>query len=260
MRFTIIHYGVMNINSNYLVKLDDIPHIIEIPVWGVLIQTGTNNILFDLGCMENIKENWEPIQVQDTPFTPVEGGIEGQLAKIELTCQDIDIVIASHLHPDHYGLINKFPHCEVYVPEEEWVVAMKQSFGSIDNRLKPSGLYYYKCMSAPVKKFYFIKKEEDFDLCKGLRIITLPGHVNNLLGIIITVDSGKTFIFPSDAVNTPKNIEPPFYLPMNCFSQKDYIQSLRKVIEIEKQYQGTIICSHDMTSYSELKKVPDFYN
>lgn len=262
MRFTVLEYGVMTLDSNFMVERDTLetasnptPVMVNIPIWGVLLQTEGHNIIFDLGCMEQFSE----IQKDRFPFVPVEGGIEVQLAKVGLTEEDIDTIIVSHMHFDHFGLITKFPHCDVYVPEEDWNMAMKSVSNSGQTSNGLISPYDFSCITAPVKQYHYVLKGEDFELFHGLRIITLPGHTPNLLGIMATNDSGKKFLFVSDAINTPMNIGPPMRIPGFYHCADECLASMEKVVHLSKEYNAEICYSHYMPYYNTLKKVPEFY-
>lgn len=259
MKFTVLKYGVMDLAKNCLIE-GETEEKTPIPIWGVLLQTDGHNVIYDLGCMEECMEKyWSEKQKIKDPFYAEPGGIDGQLAKVGLTVEDIDTVIVSHLHSDHFGLITRFEHCDVYVPEEEWVVAMKAAFGSIEPRRTPMGPYYFRVMSAPVKKYHFVKAGEDFELFPGLKIVTLPGHTPNLLGMLVTTDSGKKYIFGSDAVYTPVNIGPPITLPGILSNPDSYRASLEKAAKLAEEENAQILYSHWMPFFEQLKKCPEWY-
>lgn len=258
-RFTIIKYGDMDLPRNMLVEGES-AEFVRIPIWGALIQTEGHNVLYDLGCMEECMEKyWSESQKIRDPFYADEKGIDGQLAELGLTVEDIDTVIVSHLHSDHFGLITRFAHADVYVTEEEWVLAMKKAFGSIEPRNTPIGPYYFRCMSAPVKQYHFVKLGEEIDLFDGIRIISLPGHTVNLLGLLVTTGSGAKYIMGSDAVYTPVNIGPPIVLPGVIADKAGYRASLEKVAALQKKENATILYSHYMPFFDTLKKCPEWY-
>lgn len=259
MRFTILEYGEMDLPKSMLIEGES-DEFVPIPIWGVLMQVEGHNIIYDLGCMEECMEkHWSESQKKRDPYRENKKGVDGILAEVGLTCDDIDTIIVSHLHSDHFGLITKFRNADVYVTEEEWVLAMKKAFGSIEPRNTPTGPYYYRCMSAPVKQYHFVKKGEDFELFPGLEILTLPGHVVNLLGIKVTTDSGEKFLMGSDAVYTPVNIGPPLRMPGVVSDKESYRSSMAKVAEIAEKENAKILYSHDKPFFQTLKKCPEWY-
>lgn len=260
MRFTILNYGTMQLPKNMLID-GETTDLWPIPIWGILMQSEGRNIIFDLGCMKNAMQEgyWSAFQQERDPYEENPEGIDGMLAKVGLTCADIDTVVVSHLHSDHFGLISEFPQVEAYVPEEEWVVAMKRAFGTSAAREEPTGPYYYRTMSSPVKQYHLVKAGEDQDVCEGLRIITLPGHTPNLLAILVTTDSGEKYLFPSDAVYTPVNAGPPIHLPGVLSNAEAYRASMERAIEIAEAEGAHLMYSHWMPFFDTLKKCPEWY-
>ncbi|NLW90292.1 MAG: N-acyl homoserine lactonase family protein [Syntrophomonadaceae bacterium] len=269
MRFSILEFGMMKVDSNSIVDKTSVAtlsnptapnKLIDIPIWGLLIQCEGHNIIYDLGCMDNaMTTGWRRNHQDGAPYFPMAGGtMEERLASVGLTISDIDIVVVSHLHIDHFGCIEKFCHCEVYVPKEEWINAMMLVFGSSDE--SAHGGYYIRAMTTPVRQYHFIGVDEDFDLFPGLRILTLPGHTANLLGLMITTDNGEKYIFPSDAVYVPANIGPPTQIPGYCFDPLAYTRSCEKLRRLIRETGATLVYSHDYTCFNTLKKVPDFYD
>lgn len=269
MRFSVFEFGQIcqdggTIVSNSLEAVRTAfgtqDRMITIPVWGLLIQCQGHNILFDLGCMDDAmgENGWREEKKRRIHYTPKDGGsIEECLDRVGLTVNDIDIVIASHLHMDHYGGIEKFSHCDVYVPKEEWVEAMIQVFSCADENTH--GSYYLRSMSVRAKKYHLIGINEDFELFPGLQIITLPGHAVNLLGVLLTTDSGKKYLFPSDAIATPSNYGPPVELPGKCKDPELYEASIEKVRKIVQETQAEICYSHYYPYFETLQKAPHFY-
>lgn len=258
MRFSILRYGTQELPNRLLMAGGD-DNRVAAPVWGAVFQTEGHNILYDLGCMENCMEKW-PKELRDAcPYQEGDKSIDQLLAQISLRCSDIDIVVVSHLHPDHFGLIPRFTHADVYVGEEEWIQAMKEVFGKYENRIYPQGNYYYDCMSAPVKEYHFIRKGEEFELFKGLRILSLPGHAPNVLGLLVTTDSGSKYIFCSDAVYTPANLGPPEVLPGVVFNTEELRSTFRRIRALSQAEDAVIMFSHYAPFFDTLKQAPAWY-
>ena len=80
---------------------------IELPVHAALMRHTQGNVLFDSGCNPQAatepQARWGGIAKVMTPtFTP-ERTVVSQLETLGLKPDDIDVVICSHLHPDHCG-------------------------------------------------------------------------------------------------------------------------------------------------------------
>lgn len=230
---------------------------ISVPVWAVLIETHGHRIVYDLGCLPDaMDEGGWPKQIQQNlPLTrKPEEYIEKQLALIGLETTDIDTVIVSHMHADHFGGIELFGHCDVYVPREEWIAALIKTHEN-DNP-DNGGSYIKRSIEFPVKKYHTVEAGDDFELFPGLRIITLPGHAPNLLGLLLTLKKEGTLIFPSDAVSTGEiyNGRMGTYCNAEAFAK-----SVEKVRRLQAGFNAKVMISHDRKLYDSFKKAPDYY-
>jgi hypothetical protein len=84
---------------------------IELPVSSFLVRHRQGNVLFDTGCnpsvAEHAEQRWGGMAKLMTPiFGPQENVLIG-LQQLGFDPEDIDVVISSHLHPDHCGC-NRF--------------------------------------------------------------------------------------------------------------------------------------------------------
>ncbi|MGE4484640.1 MAG: N-acyl homoserine lactonase family protein [Oscillospiraceae bacterium] len=234
---------------------------IEVPVWGALIDTGDHKILFDLGCLENgMEENvWPAFVREGTPwYHDKEQTVEAQLKKIGLSPRDVDTVVVSHTHVDHFGNISLFAHADVYVPKEDWINALVTMHRTSDESL------YGQCLPVEfdvrVKEFHPIAKGEDFELFTGVDIITLPGHTLNLLGLVVHLENSGTLIFTSDSVYTSESIKLPIKPSGSVADSLSYADSVRKVMTLQKKYGATVMYGHDLPFFASLKKAPEFYD
>lgn len=211
---------------------------VRVPVWALLIRHEQGNVLFDLGCMEG-----DPALTATSEET-----IQAQLAKLGLTSRDIGTVVLSHLHSDHFGALSLFTHADVYVGDEEWSEALASTFDRADGR---QGALWERFM-LPVKQYHRVKRGGDFELLPGVRVLSLPGHTANLLGLDVTVGN-RRLLFPSDCVYTPANFE---RFPGSCPRQEDYVASRERIRALEKT-GAEIIYSHWNEQYDRLPKTPE---
>ena len=80
---------------------------IELPVICILLRHQQGNVLFDTGCHPSVAENpharWGGLARLMVPIMQPGDHVVNGLAGIGLTADDIDVVVCSHLHPDHCG-------------------------------------------------------------------------------------------------------------------------------------------------------------
>lgn len=267
MNAYILSLGTMEIDANVMLrfatrarKSDPTAPAqwIQIPIWAALIDTGATKILFDLGCHEQAMEGaWSPAFQDLMPIYRKEDEyIEPQLAKIGLTPKDIDIVVLSHLHADHYGAIEKFTHCDVYLPKEDWVSALIKTHENQDPF--NGGSYVKSCIEVPVKQYHPVEIDDDFTLLPGVDVITLPGHAPNMLGLVVHLEKDGTLIFCSDAISMQETYDRNVIggIPYDGVA---YAKSVEKIRRLERRYHGTVMISHSAQFFAALKKAPEFY-
>ncbi|HXY74778.1 MAG TPA: MBL fold metallo-hydrolase [Dehalococcoidales bacterium] len=236
---------------------------IKAPVWAVLVDTGANKMLFDLGCMNGAMapdgSGWSlDLQNRSPWFCPKGQSIDEQLALIGLTTKQIDTVVLSHFHGDHFGPIDKFTHTDIYIPKEDWLNALMITH--IDSNLGHQTSYLRQCLDVVVKQYHPVAIGEDFELFPGVEIITLPGHTANLLGMVLHLDSGKCLVFPSDAVPTPEVYGPPVRYGGSIFDSISYLKSIEKVRKLEQKLHAQVMVSHSEKIFAGFKKAPEYYD
>jgi glyoxylase-like metal-dependent hydrolase (beta-lactamase superfamily II) len=223
---------------------------IQIPCYVALIDHPKGKILFDLGThpdantiyAEVVLAGW-PLVVN--PWTLIElfpyhcdedQRLERQLALVGLKPADISTVVLSHLHFDHCGNLHLFDHADIYVHPAEV-------------KANPH---------VTIKKPRLV--DEDTEIFPGVEIITLPGHTDGVLGLVVHLKEDGTLIFPSDAINMATNYGPPVKASGIIHDSLSFFKSLEKVRGIEEQYSGKVMFSHDMEFFNSLKKAPQYYN
>ena len=209
----------------------------SVPVWALLIRHEQGNLLFDLGCA-----------AEDPALTVGPGEtLEAQLARLGMTAGDVGTAVISHFHGDHFGALPLLTHADVYVPAEDWTAALTYACERAERR---RGALWERLM-LPVKVYHPVRAGGDFELMRGVRVLTLPGHTANLLGLDVTV-GGRRFIFPSDSVYSPVNFE---RLPGACLDAQAYERSRERLRALERE-GGEIVYSHWTAQFERLPKAP----
>src|SRR5687767_4533909 len=105
MKMHILSGGRVRIRKSIYLPEADRSETIELPVPCVLLCHAQGNVLFDTGCHPSVAENaearWGSIAKLMVPIMAPGDHVIAGLAGIGLTPDDIDVVVCSHLHPDH---------------------------------------------------------------------------------------------------------------------------------------------------------------
>ncbi|MBV8916519.1 MBL fold metallo-hydrolase [Bradyrhizobium sp.] len=174
--------------------------MVTVPFNPQLINTGSKLILIDTG---NGVGNLEPSK-------GAVGRTLQNLAAAGVEAKSIDIVILSHLHPDHTNGIRAadgglaFPNAEVMVPAKDW------EFWTSDEKAA-------KAQSSEMMKNYFANVKKTFagieskvtrydwgkEIAPGITSIATPGHTPGHTSFAVASGSAKVLI-QSDVTNIPE--------------------------------------------------------
>lgn len=176
------------------------PGMVTVPFNPQLINAGGKLVLIDSG--NGLRA-----------FEASKGAIGRTLQNLEAAGIDrasIDIVLISHIHPDHTNGLRAldgsltFPNAEIMVPAKDW-----EFWSSAENAAK--------AQSSPVTKNYFANAKATFagieskltpydwdkEVVPGIVSIATPGHTPGHTSFVVASGSSKVLI-QSDVTNIPE--------------------------------------------------------
>jgi glyoxylase-like metal-dependent hydrolase (beta-lactamase superfamily II) len=174
--------------------------MVTVPFNPQLINTGSKLVLIDTG---NGVANFEPSK-------GAVGRTLQNLAAAGVDPKSIDVVLMSHLHPDHTNGIRAadgsmaFPNAEIMVPAVDWAFWM-----SDENAAKAQSNEMMKNYFANVKKIYngieskVTKYEWGKEVAPGITSISTPGHTPGHTSFAVASGNSKILI-QSDVTNIPE--------------------------------------------------------
>ena len=174
--------------------------MVTVPFNPQLINTGGKLALLDCG---NGVSAFEPTKGQA-------GRLLQNLAAARIDPKNIDMVIMSHLHPDHTNGIRAadgsmaFPNAEIMVPAKDWEFWMSE-----DNAAKAQSNEMMKNYFANVKKIYtgienkVTKYDWDKEIAPGITSIGTPGHTPGHTSFAVASGGAKVLI-SADVTNIPE--------------------------------------------------------
>lgn len=229
---------------------------IKLPVMSFLIQTDDGYILYDTGSHPDAMKGYWPKNLQEIYplYQKEEERLENQLALCGVKPEDIKTVVISHMHLDHAGGLHLFPHANIYVPKEDYQQAQVMVHKS-PNPANHGGYVKADCEASG----NYILVDHDMEIAKGIKLLCLPGHTPNLLGILLQMDNGN-YILPQDCIYTEEIYGPPVKSSGLLYDSLSFFKSIEKVRELQQQYQAKIIFAHDYEFFKTLKLAPEFYD
>ncbi len=170
--------------------------MVTVPFNPVVINTGSKLVLIDAG--------------YGPETLPTAGLLPANMAAAGIDARAIDIVVLSHLHPDHANGIRDasgglaFPNAEIKVPSADWAFWM-----SDDNMAR--------AQDNPMMKAYFANTRKVFagladrvarydwgrEVAPGITALDTSGHTPGHTSFAVSSGSGKMLV-QSDVTNIPE--------------------------------------------------------
>jgi len=209
------------------------------PVFSFLVQGEGRSILVDSGCSG--KEMTEASTAK-MPYEDVQS-LEEALGKWGVSLEDVNDVIQTHLHSDHWLNARRLPHATFWVQEEELAFAMN-----------PHPFFKRRFKPERYKGFTFKTVKGDTTFADGIDILFTPGHTAGTQSVKIHTDKGEVIIagfcsVPENFYPTDKTMEavpPGIHL--------DLLQSYDSAVRIRRS--GAIILPLHDPNLVEKKSIP----
>ncbi|MBP7736116.1 MAG: MBL fold metallo-hydrolase [Spirochaetes bacterium] len=222
---------------------------VRFPILGFLIERKGELVLFDTGLGERIHDEMKPMKyrqnwifskfIMKTKFDPASDPIARQLPGLGFDPQSVKHVILSHLHWDHAGGMLDFPHAEFIIGKREWESATapdSHRHAYIREQYDRPELRKRLVSADPGKPFLGFPASYDVFGDGNFTLVDLPGHTNGLMGLILTMPSGRKFLLGGDS----------FYFPENLENRAPKSKLMKKLVHEKDQADITIGKLHDL--------------
>jgi glyoxylase-like metal-dependent hydrolase (beta-lactamase superfamily II) len=252
----------------------------QFPILSVLIERDNGLVLFDTGIGTRIEEEMRPPIywgnlffhrcVMRTRFNPQNDALIHQLQRLGFKPADVKNVIISHLHWDHAGGMRDFPHAHFFVGRREWDFASNLSKGAlfknafIKEQFCGAGLDIELIETDPGKPFKNFAASYDLFGNDSMVLVDLPGHSPGLMGMYLTMPSGRRFLFSADTFYFPEGLEqriPKSALMQSLVSESPEAgSSINRVYELmNSDPELEIVGSHDYRLPGRYDLAPKYY-
>jgi len=226
---------------------------IDLPVASFLIRHHQANALFDTGChpsaLQDPVARWRGLAKIMKPICDPADNLLASLHSIGVVPEDVDVVICSHLHPDHCGCNAFFARATVVCHARVLQAAR----------------------AAGAEEVGYLASEWDhpqtFDVVDGMRdlfgdgkvvIVPLPGHTPGSIGVLVTLERSGAFLLASDAVSVRATLDRDL-VPRNTWNADLLQKSFAEIRRIEAG-GATVICGHDEAQWQSLRKGANAYD
>jgi len=236
---------------------------LSIPSYSVLIECSEHRILFDTGSHPDSGDRWpDALKPLEVLSAEPECFLPNRLEQLRLRPEDIDIVVASHLHMDHSGCLEFFRDARVVVHRDELRSALEH-YARVDG----SPAYVKRDVEMWIRnglKWSVVDRADpDFTLVPGVRVLNFgAGHVEGLLALLVELPGAGNILLASDVCYAKANLGPPPVLPgtTSIFDSLGMVHSARRLTRTAEETGAEIWFGHDPEQYQQLTKAPDgFY-
>lgn len=195
--------GGNSCKSDLTPGLDD-DLFLEIPHLGFLLQSEGRNILVDSGGNERHLIDGK-YGFQGKEFHYGRKYLDKALKDADITLEEIDTLIYTHLHNDHAGFSHLFKNARIIIQKKEWdlllnplpYMMVRRDF---DFEVIPE-----------LKAGNTLLIDGDIDITDGVRVLTTPGHTIGHKSVAVNTKKGAVVIvgdqFPLTCLAFPKMTE-----------------------------------------------------
>jgi len=219
---------------------------IELPVSCTLLKHEQGNVLFDTGCSPQAAidpvARWGGVARAMQPIFAPEQAVVHQLELAGLLPDDIDLVICSHLHPDHCGCNEHFTRATILCHAAE--LAAAQAADGV-------AMGYLPADWDQPQGFETFEGEKDLFGDGRIVLIPFPGHTPGMTTALVALDEAGEFLLASDAVAVEANLREG-YAPKNSWDLEKAANAVLEVRKIEER-GATIIFGHDDAQWQRLR-------
>lgn len=228
---------------------------VDVPTHAVLIDHPEGRVLWDTGVPRDWATRWAPTGLEK--FFPVRddpagdsGYLDASLAQLELTPDDIDILVLSHLHFDHAANAKAFAGGKTRImaasAEIEGVKTIEGDFKGAHLLSDFSGLGIEGITG-------------DAEILPGVSVIQTPGHTWGTMSLMVDLPEAGTKIFTSDAVYLSDSWGPPPIGAAIVWNSLLWLESVEKLRAIAQAKDAQVIFGHDAQQKEQLRFAPEGY-
>ncbi|AMN42391.1 N-acyl homoserine lactonase family protein [Rhodoplanes sp. Z2-YC6860] len=192
---------------------------------------------------------WDTGHAMTTPNVAPKVSIVDQLAKINVTPDQIKYVGISHYHGDHTGQVASFPKATLLIGAREWEAITAP---------KPAEGVNFKPFESWIKGDSKVEPQTlDKDVFGDGSVIVLrtPGHTPGHQALLVKLASGN-IILSGDAVHFRENLDTDGAPAFN-YDRAQTVASVERLKKIAANLKAQIIIQHDARDIDKLPVLPE---
>jgi glyoxylase-like metal-dependent hydrolase (beta-lactamase superfamily II) len=220
----------------------------EFVVWSAVVDHPEMTVLWDTGSHPEAGDGYwpEPLYAAFQHVDAADHDLASDLDAAGFGLDDIDAVVASHLHLDHAGGLSAFAGTDtpVYVHEAE----LKYAYYSAKTN---EGSIAYLAADFDHDLAWEVVHRDRHTLAEGFELLHLPGHTPGLLGarielpdVTVLVAGDECYVDANYAEETPLG-------PGLLWSDRHWFDSLQRLKEEVRRTPGPVdvLYGHDLDRF-----------
>jgi glyoxylase-like metal-dependent hydrolase (beta-lactamase superfamily II) len=253
MKMHLLSGGRLRLRKSIYFPDADRSETMDVPVSCALLRHRHGNVLFDTGCHPSVpddpKARWGDLAKIMAPIMPKGDNVVTGLAGIGLQCDDIDIVVCSHLHPDHCG-------CNTLFKRASFIIHTKEIEAARGPDAKNAGYLAGEWEQSALTEE--LDSERDLFGDGRIVLIPLPGHTPGTTGALVALGRSGKFLLASDSVAVRATLDHDI-TPRNTWNAEALAKSLTEIRHLQQQ-GVTVLCGHDDAQWQSLDKGANAYD
>jgi glyoxylase-like metal-dependent hydrolase (beta-lactamase superfamily II) len=225
---------------------------VELPVSCALIKHPNGLVLFDTGCHPSVltdaEGRWGSLARFMTPIFAETDTLISQLPLAGVAAADIDVVVCSHLHPDHCG-------CNVFFPRATIMAQASEVAAARAENAVAKG--YLSGEWEPVSRLEEVDGSRDLFGDGRITLLPMPGHTPGMMVAHVVLDRDGAFMLASDAVAVRAHLDER-YAPKNTWNVDQAMESIEAIAGFQRD-GATVIFGHDAEQWDALRTGAEFY-
>lgn len=199
-------------------------NLVKLDINLLLIKTDGENILIDAGIGDSLSERQKKMFGVERS-----SDLEKSLSELDLSPEDIHLVLLTHLHADHAGGVIKisedgkksprFPNARYVVQLEEWNEAIHP-----DERT--SATYFTSNLKLIEQEELLELVDGEDEVATGVRLIKTGGHTPGHQAVLIE-DKDNKMIWPGDIIPSTYHLRLPYVAAVDLFPRETMEQKRR---------------------------------
>jgi len=213
---------------------------IQLALRPLLVEGEFGRLLVDCGAGDKM-----PAKQRDIFALDRSRALDQALGEIGLTAADIDVVLATHLHFDHFGgataaargaLVPRFPNARYRIRAAEWEDATHPHERNRASYLQED---FVPLKEAGVVDFY----DGDQAIVPGVRVVRTGGHTAQHQ-VVYLESGGRTAVFVADLIPVLSHVQDPWIMGYDLFPMETLAFKKRFIREaIDREH--LILFEHD---------------